>query len=314
MTTFSIIIPLYNKEKHIKDTLGSVLAQTFRDFEIIVVNDGSTDDSALEVNSIIDERIKLFNIENQGVSHARNYGIRQANSKLIAFLDADDIWKPIHLQNLKTMFEMFPNCGLYATAYSNKVNGKELTSVYKNIPKDKEWIGIVNDFFLSSSVNGIAWTSAVMIPKHIFESVGNFDETITLGAGEDTDLWIRIALKFPVGFCNKVSAVYQLQADNRISNSNTNLRTFLNLDAYEERAKTNKSLKTYLDLNRFSIAIQYKLAGNEANAKTYIDKIDEGNLNAKQRFLLQMNTTTLKRFLKIKNSLRKNGIELSAFR
>ncbi len=311
---FSIVIPLYNKENHIKDTLKNVLEQSFSDFEVIIVNDGSTDNSLAEANSVNDGRIRVFTIENQGVSHARNFGIKQANANLIAFLDADDLWKAFHLQNLKTLHDTFPNCGLYATAYSNKVNGVEFTSVYKNIPNVKDWKGIIEDFFASSQINCIAWTSAVMIPKPIFESVGNFDERITMGAGEDTDLWMRIALKFPVAFCNTPSAIYHLEADNRISKTNTNLRTFINLDAYEEQAKKNKSLKTYLDLNRFSIAIQYKLAGNEEKAKSYIHKIDKTNLNKKQRFLLLMNTSILKGFVQLQRSLRNYGIGLSAFR
>lgn len=313
MPYFSIIIPLYNKEKHIKNTLMSALSQSFEDFEVIVINDGSTDGSLAEVNSIKDGRVKIFTIENQGVSYARNYGISKANSNLIAFLDADDFWRPFHLQNLKAVYEKFPNCGLYAAAYSSSINGKELPSIYKNIPKDGEWMGIVNDYFLSSSINCIAWTSAVMVPKSSLEVVGNFDETITLGAGEDIDLWMRIALRFPVAFCNKVSAVYELQADNRISKSNPNLRTFLNLDAYEALAKTNKSLKTYVDINRYSIAIQYMLVGNDSKAKDYIDSIDMNNLNAKQRFLIQMNTPILKGLVRMNYFLRRNGIRLSTF-
>ncbi|HNU59901.1 MAG TPA: glycosyltransferase family A protein [Aquaticitalea sp.] len=314
MPFFSIVIPLYNKEKHIKATLVSVMAQDFPDFEVIVVNDGSTDGSLAEAASVMDERIKLFSIENHGVSYARNYGIGKSSASLVAFLDADDAWKPNHLGDLKQLFEAFPDCGLYATAYENVLGNKVFASRYKGIPSNKQWSGIVDDFFESSSINCIAWTSAVMIPKTVFETIGFFDETITFGAGEDIDLWMRIALKFPIAFCNRASAIYNLEADNRISNTNTNLRTFINLNAYDEAAKTNKSLKTYLDLNRFSIAIQYKLAGNKLKPKEYIDKIDKGNLNSKQRFLLKMPTPILKIFLRIKKRLLKNGIALSAFR
>src|SRR5690606_35592492 len=111
------IIPLYNKERHIKSTIESVLAQTFQDFEIIIVNDGSTDNSEALVNSISDPRIKYFKQENKGVSTARNFGIEKSSAKLIAFLDADDYWYPNHLNHLKTLFETFPGCGIYATGY-----------------------------------------------------------------------------------------------------------------------------------------------------------------------------------------------------
>lgn len=314
MPFFSIIIPLYNKEKHIKDTLHSVLVQTFEDFEIIVVNDGSTDNSLVEVNTFNDTRIQVFTIENHGVSYARNFGIEKASYDFIAFLDADDIWYPGHLGDLKSLIDKFPSCGLYATAYTCQYNLLEIPSVYKNIPIVSKWMGIVDDYFESSTVNSIAWTSAVAIPKNILNKVGGFDERITYGAGEDIDLWIRIALKYPVAFCNEVSASYKLNAENRISNTNTLLRKFIDLDSYELFAKNSKSLKTYLDLNRFSIALQYKLAGNNAIANDYIKKISIANLNFKQRFLLQMNAPLLKGFLRIKLLLRDYGFYLSAFR
>lgn len=311
---FSIIIPLFNKEKHIKATIESVLAQTFQDFEIIVINDGSTDASLAHVEAIKDNHIQLFSIKNQGVSHARNYGIEKSDTDLIVFLDADDYWETNHLENLKALYTAFPNCGLYATAYFKKSNRTIIPSAYKNIPTTENWMGIVTDYFESSRVNSIAWTSAVMIPKSIIEQVGNFNENITLGAGEDIDLWIRIALKYPVAFSNKVTAIHNLHSENRISNSNTNERKFIDLDGYENASKSNPSLKKYLDLNRFSIAIQYKLVGNAEKAKQLIAKIDDANLNKKQRALLKLNRSGLKLALKIKNRLQHSGILWSSFR
>ncbi|MEO5788267.1 MAG: hypothetical protein ABIW77_15455, partial [Gelidibacter sp.] len=178
----------------------------------------------------------------------------------------------------------------------------------------KNWMGIVDDYFKSSVINSVAWTSAVMIPKSIIDDVGNFNENITLGAGEDTDLWIRIAVKYPVAFSNKATAIHNLHSDNRISNSNTNLRQFIDLDVYENAAKSIPSLKKYLDLNRFSIAIQYKLVGNDIKAKQLIDRIDDANLNKKQRALLKLNSTGLKLALKVKSKLQNIGILWSSFR
>lgn len=95
---FSVIIPLYNKESQIKKTLESVLNQTFKDFEIVIVNDGSIDKSIEVVESFDDNRIRIINQNNSGVSQARNRGIIEANRKWIAFLDADDLWKPNKLE------------------------------------------------------------------------------------------------------------------------------------------------------------------------------------------------------------------------
>ena len=153
-----------------------------------------------------------------------------------------------------------------------------------------------------------------MVPKSTLEKVGVFDTEITLGAGEDTDLWIRIALQYPVAFSNKVSAVHQLHSDNRISNSNTNLRQFINLDRYNRQAESNLSLKQYLDLNRYAIAIQYKLVGNSEKAEPLIKGIHPKSLNKKQSFLLSQPSAVLKILFKLKQVLKPLGIQLSSFR
>lgn len=311
---FSIIIPLYNKANEISRTLASVLNQTFTEFEIIIVNDGSTDRSLDIVKQITDKRITIYNTENKGVSHARNYGIEKASAKLIAFLDADDIWYEHHLADFKQLHEEFPDCGMYCKAYEKKDGDVLIPSQYKNIPKINGWSHIVQDYFDSSTINSIAWTSAVMLPKTTLDSIGKFDKNITLGAGEDTDLWIRIALQYPIAFSNKVSALHQLDSDNRLSHSNTNLRQFINLDKYEDLAVNNPSLKRYLDLNRYAIAIQYKLAGNIDKAKDYIHKISPNSLNKKQQFLIGQAPKTLRILFKLKQFLKKRGIHLSSFR
>ena len=310
---FSIIIPLYNKEKHIKDTLNSVWSQSFTDFEVIIVNDGSTDHSLEKINSIDDKRLNIFSTKNQGVSNARNYGISKANAELIVFLDADDIWLEHHLQDLKELYDQFPNCGMYCKSYEKQDGTILIPSKFKNIPTGKQWKGIVNNYFESSLINSIAWTSAVMIPKSILAKIGVFDTKITLGAGEDTDLWIRIALQYPVAFNTKVSALHQLHSDNRISNSNTNSRQFIDLDRYNKQAETNLSLKRYLDANRYAIAIQYQLVGNSEKANVLINGLDSKSLNKKQRFLLSQPSIVLRFLNKVKQVLKKIGIQLSSF-
>ena len=312
MPFFSIVIPLYNKEHFIVQTIQSVLDQTFQDYEILVVNDGSIDASLKSLSVFKDSRIQVFTIKNQGVSHARNFGIKKANAEYIAFLDADDLWLNKHLEQLKKLLEDFPNCGLYANAYVKKMGEIVLGSDYIDIPN--AWNGIVKDYFKSSQFSCVAWTSAVMVPKKILEAFNGFDEKITLGAGEDTDLWMKIAIQHPIAFNNKVTAVYNLHADNRISNANTNLRRFLDLDVYEEAAKSNASLKKYLDFNRFSIALQYKLVGNKEKMDFYLKHLNKRNLNAKQRFILSCNKSTLVFLMKTQKVLRQFHVNLSPFK
>lgn len=312
MSFFSIIIPLYNKERHIHATMESALMQSFQNFEIIVVNDGSTDGSLAVVESFKDARIKIFNQKNQGVSCARNYGVEKASSNLIVFLDADDLWTPHHLERLKTLFGAFPGCGLYAMAYLKQTKKITMPSVYNTIPTTTDWMGIVDKYFESCYIDSIAWTSAVMIPKAILQQHGGFNNALEIG--EDIDLWIRIALNHKVAFSNQVTAIHNLHADNRASNAPVNSKSVIDLDVFEDDALSNPSLRKYLDLNRFSLAIQYKRVGNLKKANDLIRKIDLNHLNRKQRTLLTLKPTALRLAFKLKGRLQDSGIVLSSFR
>src|SRR5690606_24640193 len=120
---FSVVIPLYNKELSIIETINSVLGQDFDDYEIIVINDGSTDNSRQKVYSIIDSRIRIIDQANGGVSSARNRGINEAKYEWIAFLDGDDLWKNNHLQTFKKMITNYSEYKVFCTSYitSNQV-------------------------------------------------------------------------------------------------------------------------------------------------------------------------------------------------
>lgn len=310
---FSIIIPVYNKENFVSEAIKSALYQSFDNFEIIIVNDGSTDNSLKAIETIHDTRIRVYSIINQGVSAARNFGIANSNANFICLLDADDTWKPDHLETLKNLISEFPDCGLFTTGYEKKHATKTIQSIYNNIPL-KPWSGIIENYFDCSLINSIAWISTSCIPKSIFDDVGYFDTNITLGAGEDTDLWIRIALKHKVAFNNKVTGTHNLFTENRLSNSNTNNRKFLDLDKYENYIDQYKNLKKYLDLNRFSIALKYRAINNQKKAKKYIDQIDSNSLNFKQKVLLGTHPNLLRMIKSIQSKLIKSGIYLTPFR
>ena len=122
----SVIIPAYNHQRFIEASIRSVIEQDYKNIELVIINDGSTDKSLLKVNDLKDSRIQIFSIKNHGVSHARNYGIKKANSQYICFLDADDFWYENHLSELKLLLESYPNCGMFTTAYNRKKNNKIL--------------------------------------------------------------------------------------------------------------------------------------------------------------------------------------------
>ena len=115
----SVVIPLYNKEKSIAHTLKCVLNQTYRDFEVVVVDDGSKDNSAAVVEQFEDKRIRLVRQKNGGVSAARNRGIAEARGEYVAFLDADDVWKQNHLESITNLIHQFPKSKAWATCYVN---------------------------------------------------------------------------------------------------------------------------------------------------------------------------------------------------
>ena len=174
MTTVSVVIPLYNKGPYIKRALSSVIDQTFQDFEIIVVDDGSTDNGADVVRSFDDLRIRLIQQENAGVSVARNHGIDEAKAELIAFLDADDEWLPKFLETIIRMRNNFPEAGVYATAYLwHSFKGKIVPKHY-GIPA-YTWEGIMPNYFSVVANRSLPLTaSSVAIPKSILYDIGMF--------------------------------------------------------------------------------------------------------------------------------------------
>ena len=312
MPLISIVIPLYNKERFIKETLDSVFNQSFPDYEIIIVNDGSTDSSVFIVNAIDDQRITVLSNQNKGVSYARNFGISKANSDLIALLDGDDLWEPNHLENLYNLYEKFPDCGLYATAYNKKYfNGEKIKASYNGLAK--EYFGIIEDYFSASIKDSIAWTSAVLIPMKTFRKVGVFDEEMR--SGQDTDLWIRIALKDSIAFSSIASSNKIILAPKYHLSYSTNRIDRLKLfEKFKAVELPTTSFKKYMDLNRFSVAIERKIAKDYINYRRLRNGIDPLNLNFKQRIILNMPSILIGLLKRLQNTLLRCNIYLSPFK
>jgi len=195
----SVVIPLYNKAPHIARAIDSVLAQTVQDFEIVVVDDGSTDNGSQIVASYTDPRIHLISQENQGVSAARNRGIAEARSDFLAFLDADDEWGDDHLEVLLRLRRNFPEAGAYSTAYSYVLSiGKITIANFKAIPPFP-WEGVLPDYFKAAALGAPpVCASSVAIRKEVFQTLGDF--IIGENRGEDLEMWARIALNYDVVF------------------------------------------------------------------------------------------------------------------
>lgn len=214
----SVVIPLYNKERHVARAVRSVLKQTYPDFELIVVNDGSTDGSVEVVKTINDPRIRLLrrdHISSWGGHAARNLGIAESRADLIAFLDADDEWWPGHLDIIKRLAERHPECGAYASGYRIvRRDGRIVTPRHHGIP-EPPWEGVIPNYFRSRMGSYMVCTSAIAIRKDVFARVGGFPDG-ERRAGDD-DMWIRIALVYDIAFSHHMGLTYHCDADNRIS-------------------------------------------------------------------------------------------------
>jgi len=215
MVLVAVIIPLYNKKNYIARTIQSVLDQTINDFEIIIIDDGSFDGSSEVVKSFHDNRIQLFRQKNQGVSNARNNGVKRASADFLAFLDADDEWLPNHLQTLLRLRNNYPDAGAFTTAYRIlDANEKMRSARYKAIP-GPPFEGLIPNYFKSAALGDSPMnSSSIGIPKIVFNEFGGFPE----GAwwGEDMDLFGKIALKYPIAFSWEIGAVYHWDANNRV--------------------------------------------------------------------------------------------------
>ena len=203
MPFFSVIIPLFNKEKFIEATLKSILNQSFIDFEILIIDDGSTDNSAPIIKGFDDSRIRYYYKENAGVSSARNDGIEKVQSNYISFIDADDYWYPDFLEEMYKVIQKYPEQKVFSAAIEIETSKKVIPASY-SIVKTSDY-EIVN-YFTASSKETVICTSCAVFHKNIFEEIGTFD--IEVKSGQDTDMWIRIGMNYPVVFYLKIFARY----------------------------------------------------------------------------------------------------------
>jgi glycosyltransferase involved in cell wall biosynthesis len=204
----SVIIALYNKGNLIKRAIESVLAQTFQDFEIIVVDDCSTDDGPDRVREFSDPRLRLIRTErNSGPSLARDTGIKASDADLIALLDADDEWRPGFLERCVRFMEAHPEAGLVATGYEIWEKGNQHSVVMDALE------GIVeNPFGLWREIFYV-WTSAILLRRKAYLETGGFDPRLRYG--EDVNLWLRIGMRYPIGYIPEALAIYHLEHPNR---------------------------------------------------------------------------------------------------
>ena len=244
--SISVVIPLYNKQESIVATLQSVLAQTYTDYEVVIVNDGSTDNSAEVVQEFIQASrlsslaFRLITQPNAGVSAARNRGIMDAKGEYIAFLDGDDLWDEKYLETLHQLICDYPEAGIYGTT-SGIIIGKKREREHSVYLNHRGYIS--NPWKLGSPYS----TSAVVVCKTVFDQVGIFDTRMT--HGEDIDMWWRILLDYKGAYEDTVLSYYRLDAENSAMSHPIPLETHIPnfIDKYIEARLTNKEFCRYFD-------------------------------------------------------------------
>lgn len=284
----SVVIPLYNKENSITSTLQSVCAQTYTDFEVLVVNDGSTDNGATLAAKYPDTRIRVINKPNGGVCSARNRGINEAKGEFVALLDGDDQWDKEYLAEQVKMINDFPEAVMWGINFAETNNGKLVRRVSTGLPDG--FRGYVENYFeMKGRISDLFCSSSVVIRKDVFDSVGLFDERIKYA--EDSDMWFRIIATQKVAFYDQYMVFYQWDAENRAMTRHRDLRSFLPYYVEKYKAQLYKQNKVFYHwvMRWAGVRIKYSYFNDPEqydDAKEAARKLDYSQLPIKYRLEL----------------------------
>lgn len=250
MTTISVVIPAYNAERTILETINSVQRQTFQDFELIVINDGSTDGTLTALNTVNDSRLNVFSYKNGGLSVARNRGISRAVGEFIAFLDADDLWTSDKLELQLKALQQHPKAGLaYSWTYF--------------MDEQKQTVHLDRPLYFEGNVhadllvwNFLAHGSNPLIRRDAINSVGEFNPAVSGAA--DWDYWLRIAEKWEFAVVCKPQIFYRLSSTSMSSKVEFMERCQLDVleQAFERAADDLKPLKKQSMANVYQYSAQ----------------------------------------------------------
>ena len=287
---FSVVIPAYNAEKFIKRGINSVLNQCFTDFEVIVINDGSRDNTYECAKSIDDERVIVIDKKNEGVSVARNTGIQNARGEYICFLDADDEYLPEHLSTLADAIERYNDKAFFSTRFcismmddNNKIVMPKVTG------KTAYYDNVIEEIFRFSE---LIWTGCVCMRKEMFDRYGMFEPGIKLG--EDTDMWRRIYVHTGLVSIDAVTvkrnrdgseATRQYTRSFEVDPLNR-VPMFLQDETIADNVK--ESLKTELELRKLSVARSYLLVGEKRKAKQQMKELNRERIPTKRLLVTQL--------------------------
>lgn len=208
MTKISIIIPLYNKYSYILETVGSVICQTYTDWEMLVVDNGSTDDGFEKVKQVKDSRISFLECSKKGPGAARNYGLDRAQGEWIQFLDADDLLEPNHLEQQLQVARQNPNSEIIVGGWKEFVG----FSPTKFVLKKPAGFEQPRQSLLDSTIAFAPWAvHAALVKRSVLTAEYLWAEELDSFASEDTAFWFGLLTKFSVAFSNNQGALYRKQ-------------------------------------------------------------------------------------------------------
>lgn len=287
---FSVIMPLYNKAPYVAKAIQSVLSQTFTDYELVIVDDGSKDNSADSAENVIEgyANCRLIRQENTGVSMARNNGVAAAShGDYLCFLDADDWWEPTFLEEMSRLIEDYPDAGIYGVNYTIVNETKRKTRTAKIGVEEGFESGYINYCqAYAKTMYMPLWTGAVSIPRSVFVEMQGFPKGIKLG--EDFLLWIRVALKYKVVFLNKPLSFYNQDIDavdrgvGRLYKPEEHM--LWNLVDIEPAEETNEDYKLLIDnLRTYDLLPYYLSKEYHEAAKQELAKVDWEKQSVKTR-------------------------------
>ncbi|WP_124981163.1 glycosyltransferase family 2 protein [Nonlabens xiamenensis] len=303
-----VAIPLYNKADTIQRAIASVNRQSVR-ADILVIDDGSTDLSAVLVERIELENLTFVKRQNKGVSATRNEAMSYALAHEythLSFLDADDFWLEKHLEQIEEMIHSFPNADVFACNYQLQIRKrKRINTEISGLTTSQAFL--VENFFTYNHLHSLLSSSSICLALKNTD-LPNFRKDIS--HGEDTDYWIRLGLQYKIAYHPQPTVVVDRTASGRVGNLQMKKRKLLDLDQYEPHTSTYPGLARYLDLNRFAIAIGFRLENDIKNATDYQHKIDPKNLSDRQNKLLKMNRVQLKSLKKTQQILGHLGLRL----
>ena len=279
MVFFSVVVTVYNKENYILKTLQSVCKQRFKDFELLVINDGSTDNSLFEISKVTHKNTRVITTKNQGVSAARNTGIENAKGSYIAFLDGDDLWNSSHLEHLKSAIDKYPNESVFSNAAGKICNGKYKPNTYA---VNSNTIAAY-DYFSASTKTSILHPSSVAIKTNLYKKIGGFNTSYT--NYEDVEFWFRIGLIFNIVFTNTVTVRIR-DVENSLSKNKFSLEHYYFFEEYDKTNLDNPTFRKVLDMNLCSLALLCKKNGYQKEYIKLKHKIKKHNLNFSNRLLL----------------------------